>query len=454
MAENKILVIDLVGLTRDVLKDMPRVRTAMGPSGRINGLIPPLPAVTCTCQATLTTGSLPAQHGIVSNGWLFRDTAEVRFWLRSDWLVQGEKIWQAARQACKDLRVANLFWRFCTHSGCDITVTERPAYWADGRKSPDVYTHPGTLRNKLVEKLGPFPLFRFWGPATSIDSTRWIADATLHVLRSADPHLTLTYLPHLDYDLQKYGPGSEAARQAIREVDSVAAALIDEARALGRDILILSEYGIVPVERPVFLNRELRKAGFVAVQTAENGELLEPGACRALAVCSHQVAHVYVADPSDVTGVQRLLQSVDGVEQVLDRQHQKDAGLDHPRAGELIAVAARDAWLAYPYWLDDRNAPDFARCVAIHDKPGHDPLEMFLGPGGKRHVIKRVVQSRLGLRVPFDVTSLNAALIRGSHGRLPDNFDEGPVMLTTWEHAAPDPLPMTDFKSLVLQRLI
>ena len=449
---SKILLINLVGLTRKVISRMPQLNSLMPIDGSLATLSPPLPAVTCTSQATLLTGTNPDEHGIVSNGWYFRDTGEVRFWLRSDGLVQGEKIWHAARKRFPKASVANLFWRFCTHSDCAITVTERPTYWATGKKSPDVFCHPGNLRDELVEKLGEFPLFRFWGPATSIDSTQWIADATSHVMKSHDPDLTLTYLPHLDYDLQKYGPTSSQAEQAIQQVDKVASDLIRNAKTLGRQVAVVSEYGMTDVSRPVYLNRHLRQAGFVTVQKAQNGELLEPSASRAFVACSHQTAHIYVNRPVDLPSVKKLVESIDGVERVLDVHEMKSAGLGHHRSGELFAIAEPGCWFAYPYWLEDAMAPDFANCVAIHDKPGHDPVEMFLGSGGKFRAMRRLLQSKLGFRVPLDVISTDAGLIRGSHGRLPHHTDDSPVILTDWQLSDSE-FHMSDVKQIVLNQM-
>lgn len=457
MAGSPLLIVNVVGLTPGGLgANTPALKRFSEQHG-VRTLRPPLPALTCTSQATIATGAPPREHGIVSNGWYFRETGEVRFWLRSDHLVGGEKIWENARRLNPQIRTANIFWRFCTHSSCEIAVTERPTYWADGRKGPDVYTEPADLRDKLVNALGEFPLFRFWGPATSIEATRWIADATAHVIATQRPDLVLTYLPHLDYDLQKFGPDSPASAAAHREVDAEAGRLIAAAQDAGYDVAVLSEYGITTVSRPVYLNRALREAGFLRVQPAQNGELLEPGACRAFAACSHQSAHVYVANPDDVPLVKTLLESTPGVERVLDADGKRECGIDHRRSGQLVAIAAADAWFAYPYWLDDNAAPDFARCVAIHDKPGHDPVEMFLREGplnGKLRVALRLVQKLLRIRAPFDVVSLNADRIRGSHGRLPDRRDDSPVLLTSWELDAPETIPMTDVKPLLLARLV
>lgn len=457
MSITPLLVINVVGLTPGGMGENTPALSQFSAGHGIRTLQPPVPAVTCTSQATITTGSLPREHGIVSNGWYFRETGEAKFWLRSDHLVAGEKIWEAAARQNPGIRTAQIFWRFCTHAKCDITITERPTYWADGRKGADVYSEPADLRDELVEKLGDFPLFRFWGPATSIESTRWITDATLHVLESQRPELLLTYLPHLDYDVQKFGPASLESARAHREVDREAGRLIDAARTAGYDIAILSEYGMTPVNQPVFLNRVLREAGLIRIQRAQNGELLEPGGSRAFASCSHQIAHVYVANPDDIPSVKRLLESTDGVESVLDGDGKREIGLDHPRSGELVAIAAPDSWFAYPYWLDDRNAPDFARCVAIHDKPGHDPAEMFFDTGplnGKLKAYWRFLQKTLHIRAPFDVISLDASRIRGSHGRLPDSEKDRPVLLTSWELNSDQNIPMTQLKELFLERLL
>ncbi|MCA9054480.1 MAG: alkaline phosphatase family protein, partial [Planctomycetaceae bacterium] len=374
----KLLLINVVGLTPGGIGEITPHLAAFAQRNGVRTLQPPLPAVTCSSQATLTTGTLPSEHGIVSNGWYYRESGEIKFWSRSDHLVSGEKIWEAARKRNPSIRAAQLFWRYCTHASSALMVTERPTYWANGRKGPDIYCDPPELRDELVEKFGEFPLFRFWGPATSIESTRWIADATLHVMQSRQYEIVMAYLPHLDYDVQKFGPNSHEAAAAHREVDTEVGRLLIAAEEHAYDVAIVSEYGMTSVSQPVYLNRILREAGYIRVQRAQNGELLEPGGSRAFAACSHQVAHVYVTRPEDCQPVQELLQSTDGVERVLGADEKRAAGLDHSRSGELIAVAAPDAWFAYPYWLDDHNAPDFARCVAIHDKPGHDPVEMFL----------------------------------------------------------------------------
>jgi predicted AlkP superfamily pyrophosphatase or phosphodiesterase len=416
----RLLVLDVVGLVPSLVG--PRVG-ALAAAGWQRSLRPVFPAVTCTAQASMLTGLLPDGHGIVGNGWYFHELSEVLFWRQSGRLVQGPRVWETARAARGRLSVAHLFWWFAMYGGADVAVTPRPEYPADGRKVPGIYTEPPELRARLEARCGPFPLFRFWGPAADITSTRWIADAALDVLGQERPDLALVYLPHLDYVLQKHGPAHPLAREHAAEVDEQAGRLIDAAAAQGMDVLVVSEYGIGPVSRVVHPNRALREAGLLtALWQASVGETLDAGASRAFAVCDHQAAHVYVADPADVPAVARLLGALPGVARVLTGESRAQAGLDHARAGAIVLEAAPDSWFAYNYWLDDRRAPDFARTVDIHRKPGYDPAELFVDPGiplPKVRIAAKLLARRLGFRNLLNVIPLDASLVKGSHGHRP-----------------------------------
>ena len=446
-----LLIINVAGLgAGSITAATPNLQRLSRLGGRL-ALQPPVPALTSVSQATLLTGTSPAQHGIVANGWYFRELSQVLNWQRSARLMTGTTLWEAYRERHPESRSANLFWRYATHSSADLNVTERPTYWADGRKSPDIYTEPAAVRDELVERLGPFPLFRFWGPAADITSSRWIADATLHVLGQQRYGLVLTYLPHLDYDHQRYGPESVQGVAALGAVDQQVGRLMDAAMAAGMRVAVLSDYAFETVSQPVFLNRVLREAGLLHVQRAENGELLEPGVSTAFAVCDQQVAHIYVNRPSALEEVRKLLVQSDGVERVLAGEEMRVAGIDHPRAGELLAFASPDHWFAYPYWLEDGLAPDFAGCVAIHDKPGFDPAELLWTPGwqGKLKVGWRLMQKTFGLRAPFDLINRDATPIRGAHGRIPMTDAARPVLITSWPVEASEPLDMKNVRSLL-----
>ncbi len=458
---NRTLVLLVVGLTpRLVGAHTPRL-AAFAKAGTMRPLRPVLPAVTCSVQSTLVTGLLPRDHGIVANGWYFREQAEVRLWLQSNRLVAGEKIWDAARRRDPAFTCAKMFWWYNMYSSADISATPRPMYPADGRKIPDHYAEPPALHDELDAKLGTFPLFRFWGPATDISCSWWIAGATDHVLRTRAPTLTLCYLPHLDYGLQKWGPDAADPRvaQDLREVDAVCGGLIDTAQEQGLRVVVVSEYGIVPVREAVHINRALREAGVLRLRTEMNQELLDAGASRAFAMADHQLAHVYVRDPADIPVVRRLLERLDGVSTVLDGDGKRIHGLDHERSGELVAVAKADRWFSYYWWQDDARAPDYARTVDIHRKPGYDPMEMFFDPelrNPKLRVARRLLQRKLGQRALLDVIPIkDTAMIKGSHGILTDDPDDGPLVMTNVAELLDDApfVDATGFKQLVLDHI-
>src|SRR4051812_36473539 len=378
---HKTVVINAVGLSANLIGERTTPRLdAFRRAGAMAAVESIVPAVTTTVQSTYLTGQWPSGHGIVGNGWYFRETAEVRFWLQNNALVAGERIWDRARRLDPSFTCANMFWWYNMYSTADYSVTPRPMYPADGRKLPDVYSQPGDLRRELQDKLSTFPLFNFWGPATDIKATRWIADATIEVDRKHGATLTLVYLPHLDYVLQKEGPAGATVAKDLREVDAECGKLIEHFQSRGSRVIVLSEYGITAVSRPVHLNRVLRQAGLLAVREEMGREILDAGASAAFAVADHQLAHVYVKDAARIADVKRLLQGVRGVAEVLDTTDQQSIHLNHPRSGELVCLAERDAWFTYYFWLDDVRAPDYARTVDIHRKPGYDPVELFLDP--------------------------------------------------------------------------
>ena len=454
---HRTVVILVVGLSpRHIGADTPHL-AAFARAGSLRPLATVLPAVTCTVQATFMTGALPRQHGIVANGWLFRDLMEIWLWRQSNRLVAGEKIWEAGRRRDGAFTTANLFWWYNMAAAHHIGVTPRPIYRADGRKLPDCYTKPLELRDELTERFGAFPLFHFWGPATSIASSRWIADAAMHVRRTRSPTLTLVYLPHLDYDLQRLGPDHPRTAQSLREIDAVVGDLVADAASDGARVVVLSEYGVTPVSTPIHINRALRQAGLLRVRREGDGELLDPCQSDAFAVSDHQIAHIYVARPALLDEVRRIVASLAGVERVFDGAELGTAALDHARSGELVAVARRDAWFTYYYWLDDRHAPDFARTVEIHRKPGYDPVELFLDPAirhPKLAVAWRLARRALGFATVMDVVPLDAALVRGSHGRLTDSAADGPLFLSSESRLVPDePVAATAVKDLILRHV-
>ncbi|HWY19020.1 MAG TPA: alkaline phosphatase family protein [Solirubrobacteraceae bacterium] len=426
-----LLVLDVVGLTPRLLEHMPRLRR-IGGEGFVATLDPVLPALTCSAQATMLTGVGPSRHGIVGNGWYFRDLGEILLWRQHHRLIQAEPVWETARRARPGLRAANVCWWYAMGATTDFTVTPRPIYYSDGRKEPDCYADPPTLHDDLTAELGTFPLFHYWGPAAGIRSSRWIARAARSILERERPDLTLVYLPHLDYDLQRFGPDAPRAVAAAREIDELAGGLAEHARERAGAVVVVSEYGITPVSRPVDINRALRRAGLLRVYVQDGMEYLDPWTSRAFAVADHQVAHVYVRDPGDIRVVEELLAQLPGLDLLLDAEGQAEAGLAHERAGELVAIAEADAWFTYYYWLEDGRAPDFARLVEIHRKPGYDPAELFMDPTDRAVKLRAALalaRKKSGMRYTMNVVALDPQWVRGSHGRLPADPVDGPLLL-------------------------
>jgi len=464
-------VLNIVGLTEALIGEhTPKLRRFRA-TGSFARVAPAFPAVTCTAQANYLTGRPPREHGIVGNGWYHRELAEVHFWKQSNRLVAAPKLWDNLRACEPSFTCAKLFWWFNMYSTADYSITPRPMYPADGRKVFDIYTRPAAMRYAIQRDLGPFPFATFWGPAAGVKSpqgaadaaSRWIAEAAKWIERRYQPTLHLVYLPHLDYNLQRHGvfapntetrtPKSEIVPD-LRAIDTIAGDLIAFFEKRGVQVVILSEYGLTDVDRPIHLNRLFRQQGWLAVREELGRELLDAGASEVFAVADHQVAHIYLKNPKLADVVRDFVELESGA-RALDPEEKAAAGIDHPRAGDLIAVAPENGWFTYYYWLDDAVAPDFARTVDIHRKPGYDPVELFTDPALSplaltAKVAWRLLQKRLGFRMLMDVIPLDATLVKGSHGRRPENPADWPVLLT----ARPDELPAEPVESTAVYRIL
>lgn len=477
---NRLAVINVVGLTESLIGEhTPRI-AEFRRRGALAHIVPAFPAVTCTAQSNYLTGKLPSQHGLVGNGWYNRELAEIQFWKQSNHLVQSPKIWDALREQsapvthhASRITTANCFWWFNLYSSVDYSLTPRPIYRADGGKIFDIYTWPYSIRTEIKRDLGEFPFFGFWGPAAGVKTpqgsadcaTRWIAESARWVETKFSPALNLIYLPHLDYNLQRYGPfavaaevtrlklnaecGARSAESKLEPphvgcygtkiipdllaIDDIVGGLIQFFEARGVRVVLLSEYGITNVDTPVHLNRIFRERGWLTVKDELGTEILDAGASRVFAVADHQVAQVYLNDLTLERSVREVLEQTPGLEAVLGGPEKAAAGIAHARAGDLIAVAAEKAWFTYYYWLEDRRAPDFARTVDIHRKPGYDPVELFLDPEmalPKLKIAGRLLQKKLGFRMLMDVIPLDATLVKGSHGRRSAHKKDWPVLIT------------------------
>lgn len=437
MTHRTSIVFSLAGFSPSLLKsgDCPTIEAFAARTGWA-AVKPVLPALTLPMQATLTTGVLPAAHGIVGNGYFDRALLEHRFWSASAGLVDAPRAWQ--RPGRSRPRVAALFWWNFLGADLDVYLNVAPFHCADGRTISSCASKPANLYARLEETLGAFPLHRFWGPAISIESTEWIVKATLEVARLRESDLILSYLPHMDYSLQRSGPGSDEARRHLAELDALLAPVVECASRGEFDLVFLSEYGISPVNEPVQLNRRLRKERLFGIRLFGERQYPDLPGSRAFAICDHQIAHIYLSDRADLSAVKSMIDAMPGVGIVLDHEARKQAGIDHARSGDLVALAKPGAWFDYSWWDDESAAPDYARTVDIHRKIGYDPLEL--------------IPAQTGRAICDDPTR-----IKGSHGLIPEKSDEWPLIITSFPEnlysAPPREIAAIDVATLLMNNL-
>jgi len=450
----KTVVLDIVALSPRVIGEHTPFLKSWIDSKQRAVVEPVLPAVTCSAQSVYLTGKWPSENGIVGNGWYFQDECEIKFWRQSNKLVQSEKVWEVLKKENPDFTVANMFWWYNMYSSADFAVTPRPLYLQDGRKMPDCHSQPMELRERLQRELGQFPLFSFWGPKTTIESSRWIAEAAKKVDQWHNPTLNLIYIPHLDYGLQKFGIDFDKIGKDLQEVDDLAKDLITYFEKQGTQVLLLSEYAITSVSKPIHLNRIFREKGWIQVKDELGKETLDAGTSAVFAVADHQVAHVHVNDNSKLAEVKALLEKTHGVEKVLDEAGKKVYHIDHERSGDLVVIADADSWFTYYFWLDDAKAPDYARCVDIHRKPGYDPVELILDPKIKIPLLtvgSKVLKKKLGFRYLMDVIPLDATLVKGAHGRIPESDLDKPLFVSGSAINSAEKIQPTEVFDLILR---
>lgn len=359
------------------------------------------PAVTCVAQATFRTGALPSAHGMIANGVYHERLKKILFWEQAASLVAGPRIWDEFR--ARGGKVGLLFWQQSLGESADLIVSPRPIHKHNGGMIQDVYTQPRGLYERICERVGrPFNLMHYWGPLASRKSSEWIVDAVCAVMDMPDiaPDLLLTYLPHLDYDLQRHGPNHSKATRALSRLEGYMETLYDQAQAHGYDVLFVGDYAMQEVDQgALFLNGALRNADLFLTQTVKGMAYPDLFASKAFAMADHEVAHVYVPDSSALERTRAVVSDIEGVAEVLDRDAQRARGIDHPNSGDYVVVAADGYWFAYPWWTDRGEAPDFASHVDIHNKPGFDPCELFFGwPPGR--------------------VGVDTFRVKGSHGRI------------------------------------
>ena len=437
---DRLVVLSLPGFRPQDLPQMPRLSALMA-GGEVRDLTASFPAVTWPVQANMLTGLLPEQHGVVANGFFWRDTGKVEMWTAWNDKIERPQVWDLLHKRQPPLQSAVWFPMLSKGSGADYVCMPAPVHNPDGSESLWCYTKPQEFYGELLERLGHFPLKHFWGPLASIESSRWIARSSVIAAERFHPSLMFIYLPHLDYAAQRTGPDSEAAARAVEELDGVIGEFADQLAAAYPDDRVCwmaaSEYVITPVSHVAYPNRVLRDAGLLTVNDCEGAEMLDVEKSAAWALVDHQFSHVFVrgGDAATIQQVQRLFQGQPGIAEVLVGDERSAYAMAHPRSGEVILISEPESWQAYYWWWDDAAAPPYARTVDIHRKPGYDPVELHFDPASRS--------------IPLDAT-----LVRGSHGAPVRQASQRGVVAVSRPGVLPPPVGGLGLKDIDLAAVI
>jgi predicted AlkP superfamily pyrophosphatase or phosphodiesterase len=434
-----VILLSIPGLRPQDLAAMPQLSALMAPGDRAT-LVPSFPAVTWPVQANMLTGKLPRHHGVIANGFYWRERHEVEMWTAWNDKITSPQIWDLLKQHDPALTSAVWFPMLSKGCGADYVCMPAPIHNPDGSESLWCYTKPTELYGTLRDTFGHFPLKHFWGPLANIQSTAWIAKSAAYAMQQYRPNFFYIYLPHLDYAAQRNGPDSAAAMQAVAELDAVVGELADAGAAAYQNENLLwlaaGEYAITPVDHVSYPNRVLREAGLLTVRETDQGEQLDFAASKAWALVDHQFSHVFVrnAEPAVIDRVVDLFATHEGFAEVLAGDERAKYLLDHPRSGEVILISTPNSWQAYYWWLDDSRAPRFARTVDIHAKPGYDPVELHFDFATKS--------------IPLDAT-----LVKGSHGAPAALDSQRTVLLSSQKGVFVEtPTPDTDLAEIVCRQ--
>ncbi|MFL6522299.1 MAG: alkaline phosphatase family protein [Nitrososphaera sp.] len=397
---NYSILLDIVGLEQKHLDSglLPNI-AKLAENGEVAKLEPTFPALTSSVQASILTGKFPKEHGIIANGLYDRSTYSVSFWEQPSSLVQTPRIWDTIKQR-SDKKTAVLFWQNTMYANSDIVVTPRPIH-LDDKMVMWCYSKPQGYYEKLKERLGEFNLASYWGPLASPNSSEWIANAAEYTMETERPNFLFVYIPHVDYSAQRFGKGSVQVNDDLKIADEIVGRLAQKATDIGirneTQFVILSEYSFNDVDGAIPLNLVLRDADLLSVRTIQEKEYLDFEYSKAFAMVDHQVSHIFIKDGYEKEA-RKALENAPGIDKVLDSRSKKEMAIGHERSGELIAISAKDKWFSYYWWHEDNRAPEFARKVDIHRKPGYDPVELFFDPKTKS--------------IP-----LEPRMVKGSHGR-------------------------------------
>jgi len=343
-------------LERNGMLDMAGLKFGAAPSV--------FPAVTCVAQASLRTGLVPAEHGIVSNGWWSENLRRPLFWEQSANIVKGRRVWEDRRAAGGT--VGLFFLQQSLGEAADVIISPAPIHKHGGGMIMSSYTKP-TGMIEILEKLhGKFPLWRYWGPLASPKVGRKCISYFEEMTNAHDVDEAYLYLPTLDYAAQKHGPDSPQAGAALKEFRKQLERVADICMRRGCKLEVTGDYEISAVTaEPVLPNVVLRREGFFKTRTV--GGMANPDFYQstAFAMCDHEFC-VLIGPEADKAA-----------ETLLATGDYEVPATRSPSPVPPILLSKPGSWCGYEWWTDRREAPDFASHVDIHNKPGFDPKELF-----------------------------------------------------------------------------
>ncbi|MEA2013659.1 MAG: alkaline phosphatase family protein [Verrucomicrobiota bacterium] len=393
----KLLIINIAALGHNISSLMKEKGYNASWTGLLKGKVNSVfPAVTCSVQASFKTASTPDVHGMTFNGFFDQKLCKPLFWEQSSKLLDISPFWN--EKEFQNIETASLFWQQSLDSQTDIILSPAPIHKHHGGMIQDCYSRPADLYNSICEKIGSFNLMNYWGPFAGIKSSQWISEATIFTMKNLAPDLVLTYLPHLDYILQKEGLDALNSEKAFNQLGSILDVLIHHASQMGYHVIFFGDYAMQNVDSVVYPNKILKENGLFKCREIKNMLYPDYYATKAIAVTDHQIAHIMISDKKSKEFVKSLFDQTKGIQDVLDTEQQKAMNIFHENSGDLILLAEPNAWFSYKWWDKKKNAPDYASHVDIHNKPGFDPCELFMEWPN-----------------PFKVSS-DDTRIKGSHG--------------------------------------
>ena len=427
----KLIVLDIVGLSKKQFEKLkPKNISKILENGSYGSFEPSFPAVTCSVQASIFSGTYPSEHGIISNGYYDDLFKKISFWEQPTNLVKKPRIWDLLKKNEPNFFTALLFLQNSLYANSNVVLTPKPLH-LENKMVMWCYSKPENFYEKITESLGNFDLKSYWGPFSSLKSSNWIINSAKITIQKHSPDLLVTYLPHLDYTSQKFGPNSDEFKKSVDELDALIGdflLFLNQEFPNTYEIMILSEYNFNEVNNSVSPNLLLRQHGLLSTRRIEEKDYIDYEFSKAFALVDHQIAHLYIK-PGYLDQVKSIFNN-ESVGSILDNNLQKEFKINHPRSGDLILCSNTDSWFNYYWWDDIKHAPDFTFNVDIHRKPGYDPLELFID-----------FQSK--------TISHDTSLIKGSHGLISKDPMNSPLIGTSFESNIHDKIPVVEIKNKI-----